>query len=391
MYSEDDGVDVAYLDFRKAFDLVSHKHLIYKMSKYGITHQVLNWVASFLNDRTQKVVIRGTASKSFDVTSGVPQGSVLGPILFLIYINDLPLEVISPMSLFADDSKVFSRISLDKENVTSVGANNPDGSGALQRDLENIQAWARRWKIEFNVDKCKIMHLGKSNPRHTYTMNGTNLTVTTEERNLGVLIDDKLSFNSHIKGIVKKANSMLGLIKIGFECFDKVMFMNLYPVMVRPLLEYCVQVWSPYTCRDKALLEGVQRRATRLVPELKGLPYEERLRRLKLTSLEERRARGDMIETYKLIRRKENINPDKFFKMAEIRGDPEIHHGAKIFKKGFKGNRRKYYYTQRVVDPWNGLPKRVVEAKTTSTFKKRYDKEAAIRRRARERSIYQSR
>ena len=135
----------------------------------------------------------------------------------------------------------------------------------------------------------------------------------------------------------------------------------------------------------------MQRRTTRLVPELRGLTYEERLRKLKLTSLEERRARGDMIETYKLITRKENINPDKFFKMRDMRGDPEIHHGAIIFKKGFKGERRRNYYSQHVVDPWNGLPKRVVEAKTTSTFKKRYDKEAAFRRAARERSIYVSR
>ena len=106
---EGDGIDVAYLDFRKAFDLVSHKHLIYKMSKYGITNQVLNWVKAFLNQRTQRVVVRGTISDPFNVTSGVPQGSVLGPVLFLIFINDLPLEIISPLSLFADDSNIFSR------------------------------------------------------------------------------------------------------------------------------------------------------------------------------------------------------------------------------------------------------------------------------------------
>ena len=114
-----DGIDVAYLDFRKAFDLVSHKHLIYKMSKYSIKGQILNWVEEFLRDRSQRVLIRGTASTSQKVTSGVPQGSVLGPVLFLIFINDLPLKVLSPLSLFADDSKIFTRI-VDSENGDKV-------------------------------------------------------------------------------------------------------------------------------------------------------------------------------------------------------------------------------------------------------------------------------
>ena len=241
---EDDGIDVAYLDFRKAFDLVSHRHLIYKMSKYGITDQTLNWVAAFLRDRTQRVVIRGTPSETCDVTSGVPQGSVLGPILFLIYINDLPLEIISPISLFADDSKIFTRI-ISEKNMKNTEANG-SGNDVLQRDLNNIKAWATRWKMEFNVDKCKIMHLGRLNPGHTYTMGDTELSETTEEKDLGVLVDNKLQFDKHIKGIVNKANRMLGMIRIGFSCLDKEIFLYLYPVLVRPLLEYCVQVWSPY-------------------------------------------------------------------------------------------------------------------------------------------------
>ncbi|CAL4165993.1 unnamed protein product, partial [Meganyctiphanes norvegica] len=167
---EGDGVDVAYLDFRKAFDLVSHNHLIYKMSKYGITNQVLNWVKDFLRDRTQRVVIRGTASEALGVTSGVPQGSVLGPILFLIFINDLPLNVISPVSLFADDSKVFSRIVSEKNKSKCNSAN---GNEVLQGDLNRIKEWADNWKMEFNVDKCKMMHLGSSNPKANYTMGGS--------------------------------------------------------------------------------------------------------------------------------------------------------------------------------------------------------------------------
>ena len=378
------GIDVAYLDFRKAFDLVSHQHLIYKMSKYGIKDKVLGWVASFLDQRTQKVVIRGTESQPFAVTSGVPQGSVLGPILFLIFINDLPLEVISHVSLFADDSKLFTKI----VSESNKGKDNHNGTEALQRDLNSVREWALKWKMEFNVDKCKIMHLGSTNLKHTYTMGGTNLAVTSEEKDLGVLIDDKLLFRSHIKGVVSKANKVLGLIRIGFSCLDKDMFLNLYPVLVRPHLEYCVQVWSPHWRRDIKLVEGVQRRATKLVPELRDLPYEERLIRLGLTTLEDRRTRGDLIEMYKIITGKEKVNVDKFFHMIPTRGDPELSHNKKIFKKRCKTGVRGHFFTQRNIDNWNGRSKNVVEAKKTGTFKKRLDKEDSERRRVRENGIY---
>ena len=382
---EGDGIDVAYLDFKKAFDLVSHQHLLYKMSKYGITNQTLNWIRAFLHQRSQRVVIRGSTSESFEVTSGVPQGSVLGPILFLIFINDLPLEIISPLSLFADDSKVFSRIVADKNKKKGQAEN---GNVLLQKDLNSIASWAKKWKMEFNVDKCKIMHLGNQNIKHTYTMDGSSLATTNEEKDLGVLIDDKLGFDKHIRSIVKKANRMLGLIKIGFSCLDKEIFMNLYPVLVRPLLEYCVQVWSPYKRKYINLLEGVQRRATKLVPELRELQYEERLKKLGLTTLEERRVRGDMIETYKILTGKEDINPSKFFTMATVRGDPELTHNMEIYKKSFRLNKRKYSFSQRVIDKWNTLDKATVESQKTSGFKRKYDKSERNRSTAMAASLY---
>ena len=384
---EGDGIDVAYLDFRKAFDLVSHRHLIYKLSKYGIIGQTLKWVESFLHQRTQRVVIRGTMSEEFPVTSGVPQGSVLGPVLFLIFINDLPLEMLSPLSLFADDSKIFARILAEnKKKLTRI----INGNEILQRDLNTIREWAMKWKMEFNVDKCKIMHLGKKNPKHTYNMGGSALAVTREERDLGVLIDDQLNFDKHIRGIVNKANRMLGMIKIGFACLDKEMFMNLYPVLVRPLIEYCVQVWSPHMQKHIDLLEGVQKRATKLVPELRNMTYEKRLEKLGLTSLEDRRIRGDMIETYKIMTGKNDVSRDLFFKMAPTRGNPEEVRNLKIFKKRFNRNKRKYFFSQRVVEKWNKLSNEEVNAPKTSGFKANYDRKEAERKAASTRHPYVS-
>ena len=378
---EDDGIDVAYLDFRKAFDLVSHKHLLYKMSKYGITDQTLNWVTAFLNDRTQRVVIRGTASEPCNVTSGVPQGSVLGPILFLIYINDLPLGVISPLSLFADDSKIFTRITSAK-NVGRTDTNT-NGNDVLQRDLNSIKEWATKWKMEFNIDKCKIMHLGRLNPGHTYTMGDTELTETTEEKDLGVLVDNELHFDKHIKGIVNKANRMLGMIRIGFACLDKEIFLYLYPVLVRPLLEYCVQVWSPYKQKYIDLIEGVQKRATKLVPGLRKKTYDQRLKDLGLTKLVERRFRGDMIETFKILNKNVDVKTETFFPMRSERGDPELVRGKKIFKKRSQKQQRRNFFSQRVVNPWNKLSRKEVQSTKTSSFKSRFDKKEISRREVR--------
>ena len=377
---EDDGIDVAYLDFRKAFDLVSHPHLIYKMSKYGIKNHVLNWVKAFLGGRTQRVLIRGTASESFEVTSGVPQGSVLGPILFLIFINDLPLEIISPLSLFADDTKIFTRIISEMSKTRRRGSY---GSEVLQRDLNRVMEWANKWKMEFNVDKCKVMHLGRLNPKHTYTMGGKDLTVTSQEKDLGVTFDDRLEFDKHITGIVNKANSMLGMIRIGFTCLDVEIFKLVYPVLVRPLLEYCVQIWSPHKVKYIDQIENVQKRAVNMVPGMGNMTYEEKLVKLDISKLVERRFRGDMIETHKIITNKGGLNSDILFDRRVERGDPELHRGHKIFKKRCEKGVRSNFFSQRVVNPWNNLRKEEVQANKTSGFKGKFDKNEKERKRAR--------
>ena len=382
---KDNCVDVAYLDFRKAFDLVSHKHLLLKLQKHGINGQIGNWIKAFLENRKQKVVIRGHESDELEVLSGVPQGSVLGPLLFLIFINDLPKCTACPVCLFADDSKIYCKVPRGNKVLPEL-----EGSQELlQNDLDELQKWADKWKMSFNVDKCKIMHLGYDNGKHEYNLNGTTLMETTEEKDLGVLIDKNLKFTSHIKSIVAKANRMIGLIKISFESIDKEMFLTLYKALIRPLLEYCVHAWSPHLETDITLLENVQRRATRMVREFNQLSYEERLKELGLPTLKDRRIRGDMILTYRLLHGKEGIDFKKFFSLAENEHNTRGH-SLKITKPASRLDPRKYFFSSRVVDKWNELTEEEVTAKSTHMFKKLYDENEKRRQEGRSNNIYQT-
>ena len=184
----------------------------------------------------------------------------------------------------------------------------------IQDDLDSLSVWSKQWLLAFNEDKCKVLHIGKKNPCYSYDMNGKVLDRVSGERDLGVFVTESLSFSTHIATTVAKANRMLGLIKHTFSFLDKDSLLLLYKTYVRPHLEYCVQAWSPYLEKDKVLLEKVQRRATKLVPELKQLSYEDRLKGLGgLTTLETRRERADMIEMFEVCTRLKTNGSEHFF------------------------------------------------------------------------------
>ena len=331
----DDGLafDVLYLDFRKAFDSVPHARLIYKLRRYGICGKLCNWIEDFLSDRKQRVCLNGTCSPWLDVTSGVPQGSVIGPVMFLLFINDLPCSIESKCQIFADDTKLYHPI------LALVNAE------VLQNDIAKLVEWSRNWLLGFNEGKCKVLHVGRNNPGCDYFMKGKKLEAVTEERDLGVLMSNNLSFSKHIALSAAKTNGILGMIKRTFSYIDKVSFLVLYKSFVRPHLEFCVQAWSPYLERDKTVLEKVQRRATKLVPELQLMPYEDRLQELGLTTLEDRRIRGDLIEMYKILHGFENIEPNVFFEFRRysgLRGHPlclEVERSKLNVRKRFFSNR----------------------------------------------------
>jgi ribonuclease P/MRP protein subunit RPP40 len=312
-------VDVIYLDFQKAFDKVPHRRLMLKINSLGISGSILKWIENWLQDREQKVVMLGSSSRWIKVKSGVPQGSVLGPLLFLIYINDIDEVVASKILKFADDPKLYG-----------VVANQQDIE-RLKNDLKNLCNWSADWLMLFNVDKCKVMHLGYNNSKSTYGMNGKDLEEISEERDLGVIVQQDLKWRKQCSKSVSTANRILGMIKRSFCYLSKDVLLKLYKSLVRPHLEYCVQAWRPYLKKDIELIEGVQRRATKLIKSLKDETYENRLKKLHLTSMETRRLRGDLIEVFKMFKGMDNLDVHKFFQLTNA---PTRGHSLKLVKHG---------------------------------------------------------
>jgi hypothetical protein len=193
--------DTVYLDFAKAFDSVPHVRSTRKLESYSVTDKLLKWTVAFLTNRRQRVVLDGAASTWLPVISGVPQGSVLAPVLFVIYINDLPTVVRSQLYLYAHDTKITRRIQTNKDFVM------------LQEDFDRLCLWATTWQLKLNIKKCKVMHFGHNNVKLVYNMNNIVLESVPVEKDLGVLVDEKLSFSGHISGAVLMANRLFSLIK----------------------------------------------------------------------------------------------------------------------------------------------------------------------------------
>ena len=281
-------IDVIYTDFEKAFDKVPHKRLLSKLKSYKINGNIIKWIESFLLSRKQRVKINGVFSNWQNVLSGIPQGSVLGPLLFIIYINDL-VEVCSQGSrlfLYADDAKIFKHISNDFDKVD------------LQSDLDSVKQWSDTWLLKLNEKKCKVISYGKEPLDKTeYFIDSGTEQYQLEKlefiNDLGIIFDTDLKFNIHINEKVKKAYSILGVINRNFKYMSKQTFILIYKSMVRSHLEYGNCVWSPTRIIDIEKLERVQKRATKMIFFDKKISYEERLKSLNLPTLKYRRARYD--------------------------------------------------------------------------------------------------
>ena len=295
--------------------------------------------------------------------SGVPQGSVLGPLLFLIFVNDLPDWVRSSIKMFADDTKLWTTV------------RNASDSKMLQEDLNRLKSWSDKWLLRFNPEKCKVMHICHRVPTE-YTLQEKDQVIKLqqieEEKDLSVYVTNDLKVAKQCQEAAKKAMNVLRTIKRHFSQINEPTFLILYKSYVRPHLEYCVQAWSPHFKKDIECLEQVQRRATKLISSFKNVSYEDRLRKLKLTTLEKRRLRGDLIETFKLITDRENVDKHQFFDICTSAYKSRGHQ----YKLSVKRNRlttRTAFFSQRVVSSWNRLPESVVTATSVNMFKNRLD------------------
>ena len=362
--SEGKVLDTIYFDFAKAFDSVPHKRLLHKLKAYGIDGNTLAWITSFLVGRKQFVAVDNVSSEVSSVTSGVPQGTVLGPILFVIYINDLLENVKSDGLLYADDTKIF-RCILTKEDAKK-----------LQDDIDTLEAWSKIWLMNFHPGKCHVLTLGKFEAiqlAYKYTICGEEIEHVASEKDLGVTIDEELTFEDHICNKVRIANALVGLIRRSFSYLDGPTFKKLFTAMIRPHLEYGVCVWSPYLAKYIDMIEKVQERATRLINGFSKLEYSERLKKLNLTTLSFRRFRGDLIEVYKHVNKYDQTASTSSSFVHRTR--PSRKHQYQLVQSVRGGSRsaRGNSFYHRVVKDWNELPCSIVEAKSINAFKNALD------------------
>lgn len=345
--------DAFILDFAKAFDTVPHERLKSKLHSYGITGKTLNWIDAFLCQRSQRVVVNGAKSKWTRVTSGVPQGTVLGPALFNLFINDITTVVRSEIRLFADDCICYRTIL------------SPSDCNILQQDIENLASWADKWSMKFAPSKCKTIRISRKirkNIPYLYHLQGVALDSVKEIKYLGVTITHNLRWNKHIADIVSRSNKVLGLLRRNLSFCNQQVKQAAYIGLVRPMLEYASVIWDPHTENLKSEIEKVQRRAARFVTSdyynFEPGTMTQHLSDLGWKSLRSRRA-TDTLVLFNRGRLSLSSLPLQHLS-APARQSRHMH--SKHLTQPFsRTNVLKYSFIPRALAAWNTLPQSIID------------------------------
>lgn len=276
-------VRIVFCDISKAFDRVWHEGLLYKLSNMGIKGTLHNWFSNYLHGRQQRVVIKGSSSEWGYINAGVPQGSVLGPLLFLVYINDITAAIRSNVSLFADDTCLYMNSTDHQNNAT-----------ALNRDLEALESWAKQWLVTFSPEKTKSMNLSL-NPQHTGNIpplyfNQSQLEEVNHHKHLGLHLSENLKWNYHINSIVEKAAKRIGILNLLRFKLDRKTLETIYIAFIRPILEYGDVVFDNCSAECKELLESLQKRSGKIITgAIRGTPSDILYKELGWRPLQDRR------------------------------------------------------------------------------------------------------
>ena len=359
-WNKNTQLDSIVLDFSKAFDTVPHDRLLGKLDHYGINGHIHSWISNFLKHRSQCVLVERAKSDPAHVVSGVPQGTVMGPLLFLLHINDLPENVTSKVRLFADDCLLYRPI------------HNASDQLEMQRDLDSLVEWSNKWGMKFNAKKCESIRMcRKRNPlTRMYTISGQILQEVSSARYLGVNITNKLDWSKHVASTTKKSNGTLAFLRRNLKTCPKKIKENAYTSLVRPVLEYGAAIWDPYLGKDISSIEMVQRRAARFVTNDYAYTssVSDMIAELGWHSLADRRSDIRLITLFRTIHKLMEVPTSDILTPA----DPRTRSNHKLKYKTIKASTSAYKnsFFVKTIPLWNQLPSEIAECCTIEAFKK---------------------
>ena len=354
-------IDAILLDFSKAFDKVDHEGLLMKLDHLGIRNSLHSWCRSFLIGRNQKVLVEGKASSPKPVVSGVPQGTVLGPLFFLVYINDISegLSKGTKLKLFADDSLLYRVIRTIQDSLT------------LQNDLKLLQAWEKKWKMEFHPKKCQLVRITNKRKKieFNYKIHGIVIEETESAKYLGIVIDSSLKWKQHYQEIRRKANGVLALLQRNFSNCHPTIKAKCYTTLVRPLLEYGCQIWDPGYQGDIETLEKIQKRGARFATgnyKRETGNSDKNLKTLGWDTLEERRLKNKVITFHKARLKLIDVDIGQltFKKRATRLGGGDLAYN----RPNSAVDSHRFSFFPSTINLWNHLPATIKSSEDIDTF-----------------------